>query len=197
MRTPTSPPSTNFRDGIIENFAASETYPGPSTVPTRPGRGQRTIRREVHAVDRQRPHVVARANGERCAELGIDRPVPAVSCSRAGRRRGGRLLRPPTSMSERPVDPPAASDANTCIDVSLQAHKDPGQRPAPYRSAAASGVSPVHLGPGPVSAEGRRHHPIRLRRTRRPVPEGAASSATTSGRDLNLHVCGSTHYHPP
>ena len=101
-----------------------------------------------------------------------------------------------------PADPsilPAhVGDANTCIDVSLQAYKDTGTSAGAVAGRRQRPRLAVHLGPGPVPAEGRRDHPVRVRRPRGPVPAGRGFigdyfGLAISGGDIYTFAV-STHY---
>ena len=134
-------PNTNFRDGIIENFAASPDLSGPR-LPDLRGLGRRGGQFDVKftPVHRRRPDLVAGADGERRAQLGDDRPVPAVGRggARTARSRSRSTTAAPRARTTRASCPTHVGDANTCIDVSLQAYKDAGTAAAPCRSAATS-----------------------------------------------------------
>ena len=165
-------PNTNFRDGIIENFTASPTYPGHAYLTYEDWDRQRPVRRQVHADHGRRRDVVGAGDRERRSQLGVDRPVPAVGRGRPGRRRRGCLLRPPGGLPERPEHPArrTSGPTNTCIDISLQAYKDGGQGAAPVGGNVR--VSQFTLGSRQSRQHGRRDHSVRLRRPRRPVPAG-------------------------
>jgi hypothetical protein len=122
-------PNTNFRDGIIEHFAASPTYPGhvyltyedwdfergrfdvrftQSTDGGLSWSPERTVNDDVEGAlvsDQFQPSVAAGPDG-------------AVAVAFYDRR-----ARCPDDPS---ILPAHRGDANTCIDVSLQAYKDAG-----------------------------------------------------------------------
>src|SRR5215217_6325678 len=89
-------PNTNFRDGIIESFTASQTYPGHVYL---------TYEDWDAATDQFQPSVAAGPGG-------------AVAVAFYDRRL--------TCPNDPSILPQHVGDANTCIDVSLQAYKDAG-----------------------------------------------------------------------
>ena len=152
-------PNTNFRDGIIENFTASPTYPGHALPHLRGlGRADGPVRR---ASSRQSTdggaHLVGPADRQRRAQLGVDRPVPAVGRRRARRRRRGRLLRPPRGLPDRPEHPARArrrrEHLHRHLAAGLQGRRNRGRRRRRSAATSASRSSPgIPISPSRRSA---------------------------------------------
>ena len=153
-------PNTNFRDGIIESFTASQTYPGHVYLTYEDwdaASGQFDVK--FTPVHRRRPHVVARADGERCADSADDRSVPALRRGGSRRRGRGRVLRPPAAVPERPV----RSCRSTWADEHLHRRLAPGLQGRRNGGGAVPvggnvRVSQFTWDPRPAAAEGRRDH---------------------------------------
>ena len=166
-------PNTNFRDGIIENFTASPTYPGhvyltyedwdaasgqfdvkftQSTDGGLTGRPAQTVNDAPNSAttDQFQPSVAAGPGG-------------AVAVAFYDRR------------ADCPTDPsilPAHSGPRTRASTS---RCRPTRTAAPRRRGAGRRQRPrlaVHLGSRPAQQKVGRDHPVRLRRPRRPVPAG-------------------------
>jgi hypothetical protein len=121
-------PNTSFRDGIIENFAASPTYPGHAYLTyedwdfatgqfdvkfTQTVDGGNTWSAPVTVVD--------------AANAGTtDQFQPSVAAGSGGAVAVAFYDRRADCPSDASILPEHRGDANTCIDVSLQAFKDSG-----------------------------------------------------------------------
>ena len=160
-------PNTNFRDGIIENFAASPTYPGHALPDVRglgPGDGQFDVKftqstdggaHVVGAVARERRRATRR------------RPTSSSRRSRPARAARSRS-RSTTAAQACPSDPsvlPGArrrgrtrASTSRCRPTRT---RDGGRRGAGRRQRPRLAV---HVGSRPAAAEGGRDHPVPVRR---------------------------------
>jgi hypothetical protein len=121
-------PPTNFRDGIIENFAASPTYPGHVYL-TYENWDTASSHMDVYFTQStdggltwQAP---ARVNDD--ANTGsTDQFQPSVAAGSGGAVAVAFYDRRAACPSDPSILADHVGDANTCIDVSLEAYKDAG-----------------------------------------------------------------------
>ena len=160
-------PNTNFRDGILENFAASPTYPGHLYLVYEdwdaPGQFDVKFTQSTDGGLTWSTPVVN--DNERCADR-----RPTSSSPRSRPAPAARSRSPSTTagcLPERPGRscPSTSARTNFCIDVSLQAYKDGGGGCSPGRRQRA-GLG-VHLGSRPARADST-GSPVRVRRTNDP-----------------------------
>jgi hypothetical protein len=128
-------PPTNFRDGILENFAASPTYPGHVYLtyenwdPVASHSDVYFTQSTDGGLTWSAPSLV-NDDGDRST----DQFQPSVAAGPGGAVAVAFYDRRAACPSDASIIPAHIGDANTCIDVSLQAYKDFG---------IASGATPV------------------------------------------------------
>jgi hypothetical protein len=128
-------PPTNFRDGIIENFAASPTYPGHVYL---------TYENWDTAASHMDVYFTQSTNGGLTwsaptlvnddGDSTTDQFQPSVAAGSGGAVAVAFYDRRAACPSDPSILADHQGDANTCIDVSLQAYKDAG---------TAAGAAPV------------------------------------------------------
>ena len=130
-------PNTNFRDGIIENFAASPTYPGHAYLTYEDwdvASGQFDVKftqsTDGGATWSAPPQTVNDAKNSGTT----DQFQPSVAAGPGGAVAVAFYDRREACPNDPSILPGHVGDANTCIDISLQAYKDEG---------TAAGAAPV------------------------------------------------------
>jgi hypothetical protein len=121
-------PNTNFRDGIIENFAASPTYPGHLYLTYEdwdPGAGQFDVR-FVQSTDGGLNWGPVQTVNDASNSGTTDQFQPSVAAGPDGAVAVAFYDRRGACPDDPSILPAHRGDANTCIDVSLQAYKDGG-----------------------------------------------------------------------
>jgi hypothetical protein len=126
-------PNTNFRDGIIENFAASPTYPGHAYVTYEDWDstlGQFDVK-FTQTLDGGNSwstpmSVVDAANAD-----STDQFQPSVAAGSGGAVAVAFYDRRADCPADASILPQHRGDANTCIDVTVQALKDSGAGAVP------------------------------------------------------------------
>ena len=120
-------PPTNFRDGIIENFAASPTYPGHVYLtyenwdPVANHSDVYFTQSTTGGLTWSDPKLV---NDD--GDPSTDQFQPSVAAGPGGAVAVAFYDRRAACPSDASIIPAHVGDANTCIDVSLQAYKDHG-----------------------------------------------------------------------
>ena len=166
-------PNTSFRDGIIESFAASPTYPGHLYLTYEDWERRRQMdvkftQSTDGGVTWSAPVLVNDNVDARRA----DRPVPAVGRGRARRSGRGRVLRPAAACPNDPsVLPADVGRTNFCIDVSLQAYKDSGSGAVPVGGNVR--ISPFTWDPEQPGQHVGGLSQYAMRRPRDPCPTGS------------------------
>ena len=133
LRTVDRLPNTTFRDGILEHFSASETYPGHLYLVYEAWDGNQMDVKFTQSVDggltwSQTPITV---NDNVDAVVATDQFQPQVAAGPGGAVAVNfydRRLACPDDQSVLPAD---VGRTNVCIDVSLQAFKDSGSGAVP------------------------------------------------------------------
>ena len=166
-------PNTNFRDGIIENFTASQTYPGHVYLTyedwdAASGQFDVKFRQSTDAGLTWSP---VQTVNDAPNSATTDQFQPSVAAGPGGAVAVAFYDRQLTCPNDPSILPQHVGDANTCIDVSLQAYKDAGTGGRCRAGRRQRAGLAVHLGSRSVAAEGRRDHPVRVRRTQRSVPD--------------------------
>ena len=188
-------PNTNFRDGIIENFTASPTYPGHAYLTYEDwdtANGQFDVK-FTQTTDGGTTWSDPVTVNDAPNSASTDQFQPSVAAGPGGAVAVAfydRRADCPTDPSILPAHVGAATRASTsrCSPTRTPDHGrcDAGERERPRL--------PVHLGSRSVPADGRRDHPVRLRRPHRPVPAGTRlHRRLLRARDLGgqrLHVRG-------
>jgi hypothetical protein len=129
----------DFRDGILQNFAASTTYPGHAYV-TYEDYNASTKTVDVKfsytkdaALTFSPPVTV---NDPATVNDGTDQFQPSVAAGPNGAVAVAFYDRRGTCPDDKSVAPENVGDTNTCIDVSVQAYKDDGRAVLPVRTNA-------------------------------------------------------------
>jgi hypothetical protein len=129
-------PNTNFRDGIIENFTASPTYPGHVYLTYEDwdfGAGQFDVKFRQSTDGGATWGPVLTVND--AANSGsTDQFQPSVAAGPGGAVAVAFYDRQAACPNDPSILPNHVGDANTCIDISLQPYKDSG---------TAAGATPV------------------------------------------------------
>jgi hypothetical protein len=126
-------PNTNFRDGIIENFAASPTYPGHLYLTYEdwdPNAGQFDVRFRQSTNGGLTWGPVQTVNDAPNSGA-TDQFQPSVAAGPDGAVAVAFYDRRAACPDDPSILPAHRGDANTCIDVSLQAYKDSGAGAVP------------------------------------------------------------------
>ena len=189
-------PNTNFRDGIIESFTASQTYPGHVYLTYEDwdaASGQFDVKFR-QSTDGGLTWSPVQTVNDAPNSATTDQFQPSVAAGPGGAVAVAFYDRQLT-VPERPVDPAAARGRRKHLHRRLapgvQGRRNGGRCRAGRRQR--EGLA-VHLGSRPVAAEGRRDHPVRVRRTQRSVPDGPRlHRRLLRARDLErqrLHVRG-------
>jgi hypothetical protein len=122
-------PNTNFRDGIIENFAASPTYPGHIYLTYEDwdfGAGQFDVKfRQSTDGGLTWSLPVQTVNDAPNSEI-TDQFQPSVAAGPGGAVAVAFYDRRAACPTDASILPDHRGDANTCIDISLQPYKDAG-----------------------------------------------------------------------
>jgi hypothetical protein len=121
-------PPTNFRDGIIENFAASPTYPGHVYLTYEnydPVGGHMDVYFNQSTDGGLTWSAPALVNDD-ANTASTDQFQPSVAAGPGGAVAVAFYDRRAACPSDASIIPAHAGDANTCIDVSLQPYKDSG-----------------------------------------------------------------------
>jgi len=121
-------PNTNFRDGIIENFAASPTYPGHAylTYEDWDAAGGQFDVKFAQTVDGGNTWSTPITVNDASNSASTDQFQPSVAAGPGGAVAVAFYDRRADCPSDPAILPEHRGDANTCIDVSLQAFKDSG-----------------------------------------------------------------------
>ena len=187
-------PNTTFRDGVLENFAASPTYPDHVYLTYEDWDGTQFDVKFSQSIDGGRR---GRARGrERRGRLREDGPVPAVRRGGAGRRGRGRVLRPACRMPARQERPPGGSGPRELLHRRLGAAlRGHGRRRG--RGGRQRARLDVHVGPGAAGPDVDGLDQMACANHSNPCAT-ARSSGTTSGspsRTANVYTFAvSTHY---
>jgi hypothetical protein len=129
-------PNTNFRDGIIENFAASPTYPGHAYVTYEDwdfARGQFDVKFS-QTTDGGNTWSAPITIDDAANSATTDQFQPSVAAGSGGAVAVAFYDRRADCPSDASILPQHRGAANTCIDVSLQAFKDSGAGAVPLGS---------------------------------------------------------------
>jgi hypothetical protein len=121
----------NFRDGILENFAASPTYPGHAYVAYEDWNAStRTMDVRFSYTKDGGAHwsTPAFANDAATVADGTDQLQPSVAAGPGGAVAVAFYDRRGTCPQDPSVLPADVGRTNTCIDVSLQPYNDDGRR---------------------------------------------------------------------
>jgi hypothetical protein len=121
-------PNTLFRDGIIENFAASPTYPGHLYLTYEDwdaAHGQFDVKL-TQSTDGGLTWAPALTVDDAPNAASTDQFQPSVAAGPAGAVAVAFYDRRATCPSDPSILPAHQGAANTCIDVSLQPYKDTG-----------------------------------------------------------------------
>jgi hypothetical protein len=120
-------PNTNFRDGIIESFAASQTYPGHVylTYEDWATAGQFDVK-FTQSTDGGLTWQPVQTVNDAPNSATTDQFQPSVASGPGGAVAVAFYDRQLPCPSDPSILPQHVGDANTCIDVSLQAYKDSG-----------------------------------------------------------------------
>jgi hypothetical protein len=129
-------PNTNFRDGIIEHFAASPTYPGHAYLTYEDwdfARGQFDVKltQTTDGGSTWSPPVTV---NDAANSATTDQFQPSVAAGSGGAVAVAFYDRRADCPSDSSILPNHRGAANTCIDVSLQAFRDAG---------TAAGAAPI------------------------------------------------------
>jgi hypothetical protein len=129
-------PNTNFRDGIIENFSASPTYPGHAYMTWENwdfAQGQFDVKFS-QSTDGGNTWSAPVTVNDAANSAGTDQFQPSVAAGPGGAVAVAFYDRRADCPSDPSILPEHRGDANTCIDVSLQAYKDSGAGAVPVGS---------------------------------------------------------------
>jgi hypothetical protein len=129
-------PPTNFRDGIIENFAASPTYPGHVYLTYEdydPAGGHMDVR-FAQSIDGGLTWSAPALVNDDAGTAATDQFQPSVAAGPGGAVAVAFYDRRAACPADASILPAHQGDVNTCIDVSLQPYKDAG---------TAAGATPV------------------------------------------------------
>ena len=121
-------PNTNFRDGIIENFAASPTHPGHLYLTYEDwdfATGQFDVKFK-QSTDGGLTWGPATTVNDAPNSATTDQFQPSVAAGPGGAVAVAFYDRRAPCPNDPSVLPQHVGDANTCIDISLQAYKDSG-----------------------------------------------------------------------
>jgi hypothetical protein len=121
-------PNTNFRDGIIENFAASPTYPGHVYLTYEDWdftHGQFDVKL-TQSTDGGLTWTPAQTVNDAPNSATTDQFQPSVAAGPGGAVAVAFYDRRATCPDDPSILPADRGAANTCIDISLQAYKDRG-----------------------------------------------------------------------
>jgi hypothetical protein len=135
-------PPTNFRDGIIENFAASPTYPGHVYLTYEnydPVGGHMDVyftQSTDGGLTWSTPPALVNDDTGTAA---TDQFQPSVAAGPGGAVAVAFYDRRAACPSDASIIPDHVGDANTCIDVSLQPYKDSGIDTGPGAGAVPVG----------------------------------------------------------
>src|SRR5205823_3506527 len=121
-------PPTNFRDGIIENFAASPTYPGHVylTYENYDSVGGHMDVYFTQSTDGGLTWSGPALVNDDANTASTDQFQPSVAAGPGGAVAVAFYDRRASCPSDPSILPAHVGDPNTCIDVSLQAYKDSG-----------------------------------------------------------------------
>jgi hypothetical protein len=122
-------PNTSFRDGIIEHFAASPTYPGHVYLTYEDWdfeRGRFDVRLTQSTDGGLNWSAERTVNDDVEGALVSDQFQPSVAAGPRGAVAVAFYDRRARCPDDPSILPEHRGDANTCIDVSLQAYKDAG-----------------------------------------------------------------------
>jgi hypothetical protein len=122
-------PNTTFRDGILENFAASPTYPGHLYLTYEDWDGTQMDTKFTQSTDggaTWSTPVVVNDDG-----TGTDQFQPSVAAGPGGAVAVAFYDRRQACPSDKSVRPQDVGRTNFCIDTSLQAYKDSGSGAVP------------------------------------------------------------------
>jgi hypothetical protein len=121
-------PNTNFRDGIIESFAASPTYPGHLYLTYEDwdfGTGQFDVKLR-QSTDGGLNWSPEQTVNDAPNSASTDQFQPSVAAGPGGAVAVAFYDRRADCPNDPSILPDHVGDANTCIDISLQAYKDTG-----------------------------------------------------------------------
>jgi hypothetical protein len=121
-------PPTNFRDGILENFAASPTYPGHVYLTYEnydPAGGHMDVY-FTQSTDGGLTWSTPALVNDDANTASTDQFQPSVAAGPAGAVAVAFYDRRASCPSDASIIADHVGDANTCIDVSLQPYKDSG-----------------------------------------------------------------------
>jgi hypothetical protein len=121
-------PNTNFRDGIIENFAASEDYPGHAYVTWEDwdSTGGQFDVKFSQTTDGGTTWSAPIVVNDAANSATTDQFQPSVAAGVGGAVAVAFYDRRADCPNDASILPAHVGDANTCIDVSVQAFKDTG-----------------------------------------------------------------------
>lgn len=132
LQTVTSLPNTRFRDGILEHFSASSTYPGHLYLVYEAWDGTQMDVKFTQSTDgglTWSPALVVNDNAD--GSIPTDQFQPQVASGPGGAVAVNFYDRRRPCPSDKSVLPADAGRENFCIDVSLQAFKDSGSGAVP------------------------------------------------------------------
>jgi hypothetical protein len=121
-------PNTNFRDGIIEHFAASPTYPGHVYLTYEDwevAAGQFDVK-FTQSTDGGLSWSTPQTVNDATNSATTDQFQPSVAAGPGGAVAIAFYDRQAVCPNDPSILPQHVGDANTCIDISLQAYKDGG-----------------------------------------------------------------------
>jgi hypothetical protein len=128
-----------FRDGILQNFTASTTYPGHAYVTFEDynaATGTMDVKFAYTTDGGFTFSTPVTVNDAATVADSTDQFQPSVAAGPNGAVAVAFYDRRSTCPNDRSVAPENAGEANTCIDVSLQAYKDDGTRVTPVGTNA-------------------------------------------------------------
>jgi hypothetical protein len=128
----------NFRDGILESFAASETYPGHLYVTYENWRGTQMDVMFSQSKDGGLTWTEPVQVNDASNSATTDQFQPSVAAGPGGAVAVAFYDRRGDCPSDPSIDPANVGAANTCVDVSLQAYKETGM--ADYASPVGANV---------------------------------------------------------
>jgi hypothetical protein len=127
-------PNTNFRDGIIEHFAASPTYPGHAYLVYEDWDGVQFDVKLSQTIDGGNTWSSPVLVNDAANNATTDQFQPSVAAGPGGAVAAAFYDRRADCPTDSSILVDHRGDANTCIDVSLQAYKDSGAGAVPVGS---------------------------------------------------------------
>ena len=131
----------SFRDGILANFAASPTYPGHAYVTYEDfnsAKGTMDVKFAYTTDGANSFSLPITVNDASTVDDGTDQFQPSVAAGPAGAVAVAFYDRRALCPDDASVAPENVGDANTCIDVSVQAYRDNGATEAAVSSVGTN-----------------------------------------------------------